>query len=548
MPSIKKNRSRDPRLAMPLAFVVACFVWSVQAGGQENDGSDSNSHLVDWSSIQQHGNQIAVEQVDGVIAIRTRGTDPYFHFSIPPLDQSGRDWILQWQYFCPQGIGALELRVGRGIGNPQGIDLPPMPAAEGWTSYAINLSDLAPDARWHRSATRARIDLGRRDGVRIRIRDVIVRPITGDELEKQKHARQTRQKKSELAQSILRYRTGSWPAIINRIERIQNRWRLSGWGDLSKLTGEIHVVTRLPHRVSAETLNASEIRSARAVRMDPDSGEITALIQIDDPSSAELLVHRLQLVQIVDQVYRPISAAMYVEVDSLADRKPPKRLQAAKGLTGITPRLTPDHLRQLGIQHASVNLVISGLVSPTERPGWTKQTIFLRDWWVNQDRLKHYDRNVRIACDAGAVVAGIILIPTSAKQRHPLAHPESSTAGTYAMPDLTTQDSVERYAATISVLAERYGGGHPKFGRIDHWIAHNEVDYGWQWTNMGNQPMEVFLDHYVRSMRLIDAMTRRFNPHARVFISLTHRWNTPDSRPWQTYAPKAFAVGIDSVE
>jgi hypothetical protein len=108
------------------------------------------------------------------------------------------------------------------------------------------------------------------------------------------------------------------------------------------------------------------------------------------------------------------------------------------------------------------------------------------------------------------------------------------------MPDLTDRKSTERYAAILEVLGERYSGRYAQHGRIDHWIAHNEVDYGWQWTNMGEQPMEVFMDHYVRSMRMIDAATRQHNPNARVFISLTHRWKTTNNRPWKTYAPKAM--------
>ncbi|MEL7338191.1 MAG: DUF5722 domain-containing protein, partial [Planctomycetota bacterium] len=113
------------------------------------------------------------------------------------------------------------------------------------------------------------------------------------------------------------------------------------------------------------------------------------------------------------------------------------------------------------------------------------------------------------------------------------------SAGTYAMPNLTTAASVERYATTLEVLAKRYSG-RSNNGRIDHWIVHNEVDYGWQWTNMGLQPMELFMDHYVRSMRLVDSAVRSHNPFARVFISLTHRWNTNDNLPWKTYAPRAM--------
>jgi hypothetical protein len=31
---------------------------------------------------------------------------------------------------------------------------------------------------------------------------------------------------------------------------------------------------------------------------------------------------------------------------------------------------------------------------------------------------------------------------------------------------------------------------------------HNEVDAGWVWTNMGNKSASVFMDAYVKSMRM----------------------------------------------
>ena len=79
--------------------------------------------------------------------------------------------------------------------------------------------------------------------------------------------------------------------------------------------------------------------------------------------------------------------------------------------------------------------------------------------------------------------------------------------------------------------------GNP-FGRISNWILHNEIDYGWVWTNMGQQPMGLYLDHYLRSMRLVHTMARRYNPHARVFVSLTHHWTKELDPTWKTYAPK----------
>jgi Family of unknown function (DUF5722) len=58
------------------------------------------------------------------------------------------------------------------------------------------------------------------------------------------------------------------------------------------------------------------------------------------------------------------------------------------------------------------------------------------------------------------------------------------------------------------------------------------------WTNMGEQPMDIIMDHYVRSMCLAYLSARQFSPSAKVFISLTHHWTAPESTSLQHYRPK----------
>jgi hypothetical protein len=104
------------------------------------------------------------------------------------------------------------------------------------------------------------------------------------------------------------------------------------------------------------------------------------------------------------------------------------------------------------------------------------------------------------------------------------------------MPNLTTPEGVHAYRAALAFLSERYAGG--PHGRITHWILHNEIDQAFTWTNMGKQPMEIIMDHYVRSMRLAYLSARRFNPSAKVFISLTHHWNSPEGASLHRYRPR----------
>ena len=496
---------------------------------------------LDWSGIASRSNQLRTSNRDGVVSIWTEGQDPYFHFELPRLGKRNRDWILEFEYFCPQGIQGLQWRSGRSLHKPTAVSLPAISVAEGWTTYTLNLSQIAPDAVGTDAAVPARIDLGAVAGVRLQIRNVLIRPMSPEELAIRETAALLTSRKEQLAARIEQYRSDDWPATIDSVDYDGSQVHLSGRFVSADSHDRPFLIARDPASVSADAPTIQELHQKWPVTIDDEGRSFRASIPSVATSPWLAAGSRFQLFARSEEsadAANPISPATYCRPRALATTTPVKPLRAAKGLTCITSRFSPDQLSELGLQHASVNIAINGLVSDSEKDGWKATEIHGRTWWVDERRLGALDRDVRTMTDAGIVGAGILLIPTSKQSPSSIAHPESTTAGTYAMPNLTDRRSVAIYAATLQMLGQRYGGSHPQHGRLDHWIVHNEVDYGWQWTNMGEQPMEVFMDHYVRSMRLVDSAVRQHNPHARVFISLTHRWNTTDNRHWKTYAPK----------
>lgn len=87
------------------------------------------------------------------------------------------------------------------------------------------------------------------------------------------------------------------------------------------------------------------------------------------------------------------------------------------------------------------------------------------------------------------------------------------------MPNMTTLESVNCYAAALDFLARRYCRSDNRYGRISHWIMHNEVDGGLSWTNMGVKPVTIFSDTYIKSMRMCYNIVRQYDEHAEVFAS-----------------------------
>ncbi|MEM9587344.1 MAG: DUF5722 domain-containing protein, partial [Planctomycetota bacterium] len=468
-----------------------------------------------------------------------------FWFEVTAHPGIERDWVLELDYFCPSGLKGLQWRVGRPARPGRFVSLPDLPPAEGWTTYHVNLSQLAPTSIADDRSTPIRLDLGLRSGVRLSVRSITIRAMNDRELVAKGSAARLRQQKRSLATLIQDYMQRDWPAQITDVAVAGQTVTVQGVTHLRK---DLYLIRRSAESVSATTPTEPELAARQSVSTIRGDGTFTMQLPLSGIDSENHVGSRWQLVRhhtsaTGDGRWQVVSPARYANARANPDddAASPQRLSTgpAKGLTCITSRWSSSMLRDLGLEHGSINIVMKGLLDDLRGSGYdVPMKIGRRTWWANRNRLEQLDANVRTAKNAGIQLAGILLIPGPGTDT-PLVHPDSESAGAYAMPDLTTKAATDRYAATLDVLARRYSG-HGSQGRIDHWIVHNEVDYGWQWTNMGEQPMDVFMDHYVRSMRMVDQAVRRWNPSARVFISLTHRWDVPDERPWKTYAPKSM--------
>ena len=197
-------------------------------------------------------------------------------------------------------------------------------------------------------------------------------------------------------------------------------------------------------------------------------------------------------------------------------------------------------LDTLGITSATVNIRITTLLHSHPGEGRLEHRYGGRSYYIDEVPLRRMDKAL-IACrDRGIVVAGIILVNPASQSADPvigalLQHPDFTPEGRYTMPNLTCAESTHAYAAILDFLAERYTRPDKKYGRIHYWIMHNEVDSPLEWTNMGEgKPVGVYMDTYVKSLRMCHNIVRRYDPHAEVMVSHTHAWAVADNE--KTYA------------
>ncbi|MEL7498419.1 MAG: DUF5722 domain-containing protein [Planctomycetota bacterium] len=248
------------------------------------------------------------------------------------------------------------------------------------------------------------------------------------------------------------------------------------------------------------------------------------------PTGADLAHCRFVLVQQQNQSITPLTPATYAQEwePGLQRELEPLKGKDRKGLGGIPSNSAKaDHpIYDLGLSHVTINIVLNGLIQRTPRIGFQEWEFEGRKYYVNENVLRRYDGQLARLRAENIVVSMILLISNQRRNgaKHLLIHPEAESDGKFAMPNLTSAESANMYRAILTHLAERFSREGPNAGRVTNWIMHNEIDQSGAWTNMGAQPIERYFETFMRSTRLVHQVTRRFNPHSRAFVSLTHHW------------------------
>lgn len=249
------------------------------------------------------------------------------------------------------------------------------------------------------------------------------------------------------------------------------------------------------------------------------------------------LTARWQLVKITDSHHVARSHARYADdVHCRTPELPAIRPKNKKGLGAWRPSLIPSDIEQLGIGSVTVNVVLHTLASLTPEPNTFPVTWQGCTFHVRRPAINRLDETFRRASSLGLMVSAIILVANPARSDTPvvrlLGHPDATPAGHYAMPNVTDREGLAFYGGLLNFMAERWSYADNRYGRIHHWIMHNEVDAGYEWTNCGLKPAVVYMDMLQRSLRLMHLIARQYDPHARTFISLTHHWANPGNAKW----------------
>jgi hypothetical protein len=457
-----------------------------------------------------------------------------------PLKPSDVAWVLEWDYFSIGGVKRVTATSGSSNDRKRAKSFPEMLHRETFGPYVVRLDRAIQAAFASSKDVQVALDMPA-DGV-LQIRNARLRPEKAGEFDAVDAESDYAADPNELES----YLSTNFVSKVSKV--IVGEQEITISGNVVGVPEGSRVYLR--HFPMESILQSSPIAGSIAdstiidltMRSTGDFSVTVPRVADSNGVVVDRLFSRWQLSRQSAEGDVAISHARYA--DEVACRSPslaPAKVVSKKGLGGWSLRregeALNDELQSLGISAVTVNVsAIHHFVSLA--PGLNTRPMVWqgRTYYVDERRLEKYDAIFREAQKEGVMVSAILLVSTAAKSEKPdpelalLSHPDADPAGTFAMPNVTTSEGIAFYGAIMNLMAERWSREDGAYGRVHHWILHNEIDFGWVWTNAGRKADIAYMDLYQRSMRLVDLIARQYDPNSRAFMSLTHHWADQGNR------------------
>jgi len=469
-----------------------------------------------------HINQIKVELLpNGICQFETSGKDPWIYTK--PLEQaiSNDTKILAFEYFCPKGLDHLQVYFGPEINQENSKLVRRIGLSEGWVGYTVDLSKEIKG--WGKPGDFLRLDLGGRPDVNIQIRSLVLRPMTDREKELAANREAKVKREAEMEARLKKYLATSFTSEITKVEVEESKISMEV---KTTNSGSVYLCEVAPYQdVTEET----SFETAILLKSKKFEMELDRFVRRNDINYDRIL-SKWVLAEKTATGYKLLSHARYPDEIKSKYNYPKELAKGRKGIGGFsTNRGHNEDLDELDITSATVNIWFSKFMFSKPAPDRIEHVYNGKSYYFREKEVAMFDSTFRTTARKGIVTAAILLVDKAESCPDPeigrlLQHPDMDPAGIYSMPNMTNPASVDCYAAALDFLASRYSRADKKYGRCNHWIMHNEVDAGWEWTNMGEKTALIFMDTYIKSMRMCYAIARKYNPNSEVFVTLTHYW------------------------
>lgn len=431
--------------------------------------------------------------------------------------------VLSFDYFCASG---MEFRVVMVNDDRSRIEenMIRLPIAEGWSTFSVDVTDKLKRLQGPDDYLSLLIVPNAARPTTMRIRNARLRAYTEKEREQARLKTERERREKQLNADIEVYLKKNYPCEVSRVTVNDDRVEVSG--DIKGMSGEVYLceVPMFRELTEKDFLTVQRVKGPKKFKADFDRyAEV-------DGQRYDRLYSRWVLAQKSQNGMLICSHGHYAD-DVKAKYDLPHEVPASKkGIGGFGANRFASDLDSLDITSVTVNMWL-GFMSLTPSDDAIPFDYNGRTYYADRKAIEGFDKTLQYTAARDVIVNAIVLIAPERSFADKAAgrlfeHPDFDPAGIYTMPNMTTLESLNLYAAAIDFLAERYSRPDKKYGRVHHWIAHNEVDAGWVWTNAGIKTPLRFMDIYIKSMRLLYYTARKYSPHPEVFITLTHYWQS----------------------
>lgn len=476
-----------------------------------------------------HTCDLTVNQDSSYTMVTTNG-DPVVFTTGFQEDLLDEYCVFEFEYTSSAEINNLQLFFthGKEINVSHSGNYGSMAATEEWVKHKIVLKKERKNFDWGKKTDRIRIDLGDNEGLTINMRNLQMRVMTPQEIEEEHNSNANTKEGYE--QLINDYLSEDYQSKISKVQVSADKITIQGncEGD-----GNFYLVEIPPF---VDLFKIGKVDPAYSIHLEQSNFEVTVDRRVTrDNYTYDRLISRWIIFKEGNGIDEIVSHARYADPDDIAVKQSlnPVTPVGKKGLSGIHMRennLLENDIRDLHITSATINVIPMSFMHATRQSGDLVHIYNGKEYYFNEAIVKsQLDAPLEVAARYNVVVAGILLIQpyggsgTDNDITKIFQHPDYQSTGVYTMPNMTTVESTEYYAAVIDFLAQRYS--KPSGPRIAHWIIHNEVDGGINWTNMGNDVLPAtYMETYMRSVRMCYNIVHQYDQNSRVYIPFTHGW------------------------
>jgi hypothetical protein len=465
---------------------------------------------------------------DGSVEVKTTGKIALIHTAMQGKLDSLRDQVLSFNYFAEHATDHVRLtyRTSDSREHPA-LLLPGVSHSEGQSQYTADLSQFDG---WDAASEVVSLGFESESNNLLRLSNVMLRPLSEQERVAAAGKVALRSKDEALRRNLQKYLEKQYPDSVDTASSDAASLKIAG----TLRTGGVAFLAEVP--LYEDLTELKHFNHLIPVKSQADHHFALTLPRFRrlPGYTYDRIFSKWVLVCRKGSRYTLLSHAHFIDDVAVLNDLPDEVPRSKKGLGGFSVSGPLQDIEQLGITSVTVNIFLDFLRSG---PG-VNRTSFVyggKTYYADSEKIKHYDETMRYAAAHKLIVSAILLVPkrSSAQDGTPatdLADPHADPAAIYAMPNVSSAAGLQVYAGMLDFLAQRYSRPDKQFGRIHHWIMHNEVDAGWVWTNAGERSELTFIDTYIKSMRTMYLIARQYNSHARVYISLTHFWDWTEDR------------------